>query len=67
MYSIITGQYRIEHSSYCDTLIEHLLFPMTDAALELPQGEQACFLYLMSLVFWEEYRKIVVSNKRLYS
>jgi hypothetical protein len=63
----VSGLHYIEHSSYCDVLMGHLLLPMTEAALKLPEGGQTCFLYLMSIVFWSEYRKTITLNKRLYS
>lgn len=62
------GQYsQLEHSSYCDLVIEYLLLPMVDAADRLPAVQQRSFVYLMITVFLGEYRKAITFNKRLYS
>lgn len=68
MFMWYPGQYsQLEHSSYCDLVIEYLLLPMVDAADRLPAVEQRSFVYLMNAVFLGEYRKAITSNKRLYS
>ncbi len=56
----------LDHSTYCDHVVSDLILPVVEAAVILPSPEQKNFIYLMTTVFFSEYRKIITSNKKLY-
>ena len=47
-------------------VLEYLFLPVMEAAMGLPAEEQKNFLYLMLTIFYNEYRKVITANKRLY-
>ena len=56
----------LDHSTYCDHVVSDLILPVVEAAVILPSPEQKNFTYLMTTVFFNEYRKIITSNKKVY-
>ena len=53
-------------NAYCELVIKQLFLPMVNAATALPEVQQKNFIYLLVATFYNEYRKIVTSNKKLY-
>ena len=61
-----TGGIHLDHSTYCDHVVSDLILPVVEAAVKLPSPEQKNFVYLMTTVFFSEYRKAITSNKKTY-
>lgn len=67
---IISSVGAVRHSKpshYCELVVEYLLFPVVEAGAKLPTLPQKTFVYLLVAIFYNEYRGLITSNKKLYT
>lgn len=57
---------QVSPSGYCEAVVSHLLLPVVEAALALPEEPQKAFLGLAVCVLVNEMRKTITANRRTY-